>query len=150
MLGLIQRVTRASVVVEGELIGAIDQGLLLLLAIERGDDSTSLDKLLDKILSYRVFADPHGKMNLSIRDINGGILVVSQFTLAADTQKGTRPGFSRAATPELAKILYEEFVQKLSVRHAKVATGIFAADMQVSLVNDGPVTFLLKAEPSVS
>lgn len=144
MKGLIQRVSHASVRVDNEEVGSINTGILLLLGIERDDDETTLDKLLHKVLNYRIFSDDNGKMNLSVSDINGGILVVSQFTLAADTQKGLRPGFSSAAEPALAKALYETFVEKLKRQHDKVATGIFAADMKVELLNDGPVTFMLE------
>lgn len=144
MRGLLQRVSRASVSVDGKVVGAIDEGILLLLGVERDDDTAALDKLLHKLLNYRIFADDAGKMNSSVSDIRGGVLVVSQFTLAADTRKGLRPGFSSAATPALAEQLYNEFVDKLRASHDKVATGIFAADMQVELLNDGPVTFLLE------
>ncbi len=144
MRGLIQRVSSASVVVGGETVGAIERGILLLLGVERDDDQAALEKLLHKLLNYRIFADADGKMNLSVSDIAGGILVVSQFTLAADTRKGLRPGFSTAAAPERAEALYNRFVSDLRQQHPRVATGIFAADMQVSLVNDGPVTFLLE------
>lgn len=145
MRGLIQRVTNASVTVNGEIIGAIDQGLLLLLGVEKEDDSSNLHKLVHKVINYRIFADDEGKMNLSLLDIKGGILVVSQFTLAAETRKGLRPGFSTAAPPAEAEQLYLAFVDKLR-NHAEidVATGEFGADMQVALVNDGPVTFLLE------
>ncbi len=146
MLGLIQRVKRASVEVNSELVGAIDQGILLLLGVEKNDSQASADKLLDKLLAYRIFADDQGKMNCNVQQVGGGILVVSQFTLAADTRKGLRPSFSSAAPPALAEALYDYFVGQLKARHSPVATGIFAADMQVSLVNDGPVTFMLKAE----
>ncbi|NHO68081.1 D-tyrosyl-tRNA(Tyr) deacylase [Aestuariicella hydrocarbonica] len=144
MRGLIQRVSRASVAVDGDTVGEISRGILLLLGVERNDTEESLDKLLHKLLNYRIFPDAEGKMNLSVADIDGGILVVSQFTLAADTRKGLRPGFSTAATPVLAEELYDRFVEKLRTRHNSVATGIFAADMQVELLNDGPVTFLLE------
>lgn len=144
MRGLIQRVSHASVAVDGETVGAIDRGILLLLGVERDDCEQSLDKLLHKLLNYRIFPDDEGKMNLSVSDINGGILVVSQFTLAADTRKGLRPGFSTAASPADAEALYEKFVEKLKAQHETVATGIFAADMKVELLNDGPVTFLLE------
>lgn len=146
MLGLIQRVKRASVEVNSELVGAIDQGILLLLGVEKNDSQASADKLLDKLLAYRIFADDQGKMNCNVQQVGGGILVVSQFTLAADTRKGLRPSFSSAASPELAQQLYDYFVARLRERHSPVATGIFAADMQVSLINDGPVTFMLQAE----
>lgn len=146
MLGLIQRVSRASVTVEEKEVGSIDQGILLLLGIEKNDSQAAADKLLDKLLGYRIFADEQGKMNCNVQQIGGGILVVSQFTLAADTRKGTRPGFSTAASPALAEELYDYFVSRLRERHSPVATGIFAANMQVSLINDGPVTFMLQAD----
>ncbi|WP_049723377.1 D-aminoacyl-tRNA deacylase [Gilvimarinus polysaccharolyticus] len=145
MRGLIQRVSHASVAVGGECVGRIDRGLLLLLGVERDDTQAQADKLLHKVLNYRVFADSDDKMNLNVAEVAGGILVVSQFTLAADTRKGLRPGFSSAATPTQAKELYDYFVQRLQVLHPTVACGIFAANMQVSLTNDGPVTFLLEA-----
>lgn len=144
MKGLIQRVSHASVRVDGEIVGAINGGVLLLLGVERDDDEQKLDKLLHKLLNYRIFSDDDGKMNLSVSDIKGGILVVSQFTLAADTRKGLRPGFSTAAEPTLAEDLYDKFVEKLKSQHEKVETGIFAADMKVELLNDGPVTFMLE------
>lgn len=146
MLGLIQRVSRASVTVEENEVGCIEQGILLLLGIEKNDTQAAADKLLDKLLNYRIFADEQGKMNCNVQQIGGGILVVSQFTLAADTRKGTRPGFSTAAAPALAEELYDYFVARLRERHQPMATGIFAANMQVSLINDGPVTFMLQAE----
>ncbi|MYM64097.1 D-aminoacyl-tRNA deacylase [Pseudomaricurvus sp. HS19] len=144
MRGFIQRVSEASVTVNGERVGEIGQGLLLLLGVQKGDDEAALDKLLHKVLNYRVFSDAEGKMNLSVQDIAGGVLVVSQFTLAADTRKGLRPGFSTAAAPAEAERLYDLFVEKLRQQHPTVATGIFAADMKVGLVNDGPVSFLLE------
>jgi len=146
MLGLVQRVKKASVEVDGQTVGAIDKGILLLLGIEKNDSEKSADKLLDKLLAYRIFSDEQGKMNCSVQQVNGGILVVSQFTLAADTRKGLRPSFSSAAPPQLAQQLYDYFVTCLRERHTDVATGIFAADMQVSLINDGPVTFMLQAD----
>lgn len=145
MKALIQRVSRAQVDVDGKTVGAIGQGLLVLLGVEREDNSQRMTRLLDKLLQYRVFADAEGKMNLSVRDIDGGVLLVSQFTLAADTGKGLRPSFSSAAAPALAQTLYDEAVVYLRAQHRDVATGIFAADMQVSLLNDGPVTFLLES-----
>lgn len=145
MRGLVQRVSYASVSVADECVGQIDQGLLVLLGIERDDGREQADKLLHKVLHYRVFADAEDKMNLNVTEVAGGVLVVSQFTLAADTRKGLRPGFSSAATPAQAQELYDYFVQQLQQRHTQVATGIFAANMQVSLNNDGPVTFLLEA-----
>ena len=146
MLGLIQRVKKAAVEVDGSTVGEIGQGILLLLGIEKNDTQTNVDKLLDKLLAYRIFADEQGKMNCNVQQINGGVLVVSQFTLAADTRKGLRPSFSSAAPPALAQELYDYFVASLRARHSPVATGIFAADMQVSLINDGPVTFMLQAD----
>lgn len=147
MLGLIQRVSQAEVRVDGEQVGAIGQGIVLLLGVEKGDSEANLDKLLHKVLNYRVFADAEGKMNLSLLDIRGAILTVSQFTLAADTRKGLRPGFSSAADPQEAERLYDSFMAKLrgyEGRGIQVASGRFAADMQVSLTNDGPVTFMLE------
>jgi len=146
MLGLLQRVKRASVDVDGECVGKIDQGVLLLLGIEKNDTEATADKLIDKTLAYRMFADEQQKMNCNLQQINGGILVVSQFTLAADTNKGLRPSFSSAAPPAQAEELYNYFVERLKLKHAQVATGVFAADMQVGLVNDGPVTFMLKMD----
>lgn len=146
MLGLIQRVKNASVTVNREIVGDIQQGILLLLGIQKTDTEETANKLVDKLLTYRIFADAENKMNCNVQQINGGILVVSQFTLAADTKKGTRPSFSSAAPPVQAQALYDYFVAQLRSKHDKVATGIFAADMQVSLVNDGPVTFMLEME----
>lgn len=146
MLGLLQRVKRASVEVSGECVGKIDQGILLLLGIEKTDTEITADKLIDKILAYRMFADELNKMNANVQQIKGGVLVVSQFTLAADTNKGLRPSFSSAAPPPQAQALYNYFVARLQAKHSPVATGIFAADMQVSLVNDGPVTFMLRMD----
>ena len=141
---LLQRVKNARVEVAGETVGEIQQGLLLLVGIERHDTSEGVSRMADKLLAYRVFADTAGKMNLSVRDIGGGVLAVSQFTLAADTQKGLRPSFSCAAPPEQAVDLFDRLVRNLRERHTPVACGVFAADMQVHLVNDGPVTFLLE------
>ncbi|RZA07186.1 MAG: D-tyrosyl-tRNA(Tyr) deacylase [Moraxellaceae bacterium] len=143
MLGLLQRVKQASVDVSGARVGEIEQGLLLFLGLEKTDTEATANKLIDKILAYRIFADDQHKMNCSVQQINGGVLVVSQFTLAADTKKGLRPSFACAMPPTEAEELYNYFVAQLRVKHAKVATGIFAADMQVSLINDGPVTFML-------
>jgi len=143
MIGLIQRVSRASVAVDGATVGDIEQGILLLLGVQRGDDQAKADKLLSKVLGYRIFPDDEGKMNRSVRDIQGQLLVVSQFTLAADTAKGTRPGFSRGAPPDEANRLYEYFIAQAS-EELTTASGRFGADMQVSLVNDGPVTFWLE------
>ena len=143
MIGLIQRVSGASVSVSGEPVGAIDRGILLLLGVQRDDDEAKADKLLNRILGYRIFPDDDGKMNRSLRDIQGELLVVSQFTLAADTAKGTRPGLSRGATPDEANRLYEYFIARAG-EVVTVASGRFGADMQVSLTNDGPVTFWLE------
>jgi D-tyrosyl-tRNA(Tyr) deacylase len=145
MLGLIQRVSSASVVIDYETVGEIDQGILLLLGVQKHDAMGSADKLLRKVLNYRMFSDPEGKMNLSLIDINGGLLIVSQFTLAADTKKGLRPSFSSAAPPEQAENLYNHFVSHATQQHLKVQNGRFGADMQVCLVNDGPVTFMLES-----
>lgn len=145
MKALIQRVSHAQVMVNSDVVGAIDKGTLLLLGVEQADTQEKANKLLHKVLNYRIFADADGKMNLSLKDIGGGLLVVSQFTLAADTKKGLRPSFSSAANPALAQGLYEYFVVQAQQQHIQVATGTFAADMKVGLCNDGPVTFLLEA-----
>jgi len=143
---LIQRVTEASVTVNGERIGEIGLGLMVLLAVQRGDDQAVADRLLDKLLTYRVFSDADDKMNLNVQQVEGGVLLVSQFTLAADTQKGARPSFSSAAAPADAEALYDYFVAQAKARYAEVTTGEFAADMKVALINDGPVTFLLEVK----
>lgn len=145
MKALIQRVSAARVEVDGEIVGAIDQGLLALVGVEPEDDEASAQRLLHKLLNYRVFADIEGKMNLSLGDVGGGLLLVSQFTLAADTRKGLRPSFSSAAPPARGAELFEHLVDQARARHPLVATGRFGANMQVHLVNDGPVTFLLEA-----
>ncbi|MBO9481900.1 D-aminoacyl-tRNA deacylase [Salinisphaera sp. G21_0] len=145
MKGLIQRVSHASVVVDGETVGEIGSGILLLLGVEKGDDLALADKLLEKVLKYRIFSDDQGKMNLGLRDVGGGLLIVSQFTLVADTRKGLRPGFSAGASPEQGEKLYHYFVERAEALHHNVATGRFGADMKVSLLNDGPVTFLLES-----
>ena len=142
MIALIQRVTQAQVDVQGEIVGKIDKGLLVLLGVEKEDSHEKADKLAEKVLNYRVFSDENDKMNLNVQQAGGELLIVSQFTLAADTQKGLRPSFSKGAPPDLANKLYEYFVQKCGEK-IKVSTGRFAADMKVSLVNDGPVTFWL-------
>ena len=144
MKGLLQRVSAARVDVAGQTVGSIDRGLMVLVGIEPQDTRASADKLLHKLLNYRVFSDSDGKMNLSLGDVGGGLLLVSQFTLAADTKSGMRPSFSKAAPPALGAELFEYLVQKAKTLHEKVATGQFGADMQVHLVNDGPVTFLLE------
>ena len=146
MLGLIQRVSSASVSIDNAVVGNINQGLLLLLGIEKNDLETAADKLLQKILNYRVFSDPEGKMNLSLQDIGGELLVVSQFTLAADTNKGLRPSFSAAASPEQAEELYDYFLtQAATALKTQIQSGRFGADMQLMLRNDGPVTFILRS-----
>lgn len=146
MLALIQRVTEARVEVEGEAVGAIGPGLLALIGVEPGDGREQVTKLGDRLLRYRVFSDPAGKMNLSLADTGGGLLLVSQFTLAADTRSGLRPSFSSAAAPVDAERIFGEMVDYCRQKHANaVETGRFGAHMMVSLVNDGPVTFLLRA-----
>lgn len=140
MKAVIQRVSEASVTVEGKVTGRIGQGMLVLLCAEPGDTHATADRLLAKILKLRIFSDSAGKMNLSVQDIQGGLLVVSQFTLAADVWSGNRPGFSNAADPETGERLYNYFVDAARRQHPVVETGVFGANMQVSLVNDGPVT----------
>ena len=147
MIALLQRVSQASVVVEGQLIGAIDAGLMVLLCAEQGDSEKEADLLLTKLLGYRVFGDAAGKMNLSVTDVAGALLLVPQFTLAADTKSGTRPSFTPAAAPADGMRLFDYFVRQARARHAKVETGQFGADMKVSLTNDGPVTFWLQVAP---
>ena len=142
MIALIQRVVRAKVEVENQMVAQIGQGLLVLLGVEKDDDRAKADRLVEKMLNYRIFSDEAGKMNLNVQQIGGEVLVVSQFTLAADTQKGLRPSFSKAAPPELANELYQYFAEQCG-KKIRVQTGQFAADMQVSLINDGPVTFWL-------
>jgi len=144
MKGLLQRVRGARVEVAGDIVGAVDQGLLVLVAVEPEDTRASADKLLHKLLNYRVFSDADGKMNLSLADVGGGLLLVSQFTLAADTKSGLRPSFSTAAPPALGEELFTYLVRQAKEVHGTVASGRFGADMQVHLVNDGPVTFLLQ------
>jgi D-tyrosyl-tRNA(Tyr) deacylase len=147
MIGLIQRVRKAQVDVAEQTVGAIGPGMLLLLGVEAGDSSVELKKLADKVLKYRLFNDNDGKMNLNLSQAGGQLLVVSQFTLAADTNSGLRPSFTPAARPELAEPLYLQFVEYCRQQGIVVATGSFGADMQVSLVNDGPVTFWLQVKP---
>ncbi|HAT41740.1 MAG TPA: D-tyrosyl-tRNA(Tyr) deacylase [Rheinheimera sp.] len=144
MIGLIQRVRRASVDVNDQTVGAIGHGILLLLGVEANDGVLQLQKLADKVLKYRLFNDENGKMNLNLQQVNGELLVVSQFTLAADTNSGLRPSFTPAAVPAVAEPLYQEFVRYCQAKGVTVATGQFGADMQVSLINDGPVTFWLQ------
>lgn len=143
MIALIQRVKQAKVEVEQQTVGEIAQGLLVLLGVERDDDEQKADKLLEKVLNYRVFCDENGKMNLNVQQVGGSLLVVSQFTLAADTQKGLRPSFSKGAAPSDAERLYDYFHRQAAAK-IPTQTGQFAADMQVSLQNDGPVTFWLQ------
>ena len=143
MQGLIQRVKHAKVEINNQVVGEIGNGILLLLGVEKHDDEKTADKLLHKVSNYRIFTDENDKMNLSLKDIKGELLVVSQFTLAADTKKGMRPSFSSAATPSQANELYEYFVAQAKEFGLTIATGEFGADMQVSLCNDGPVTFNL-------
>lgn len=145
MIGLLQRVTGAEVKVGGAVIGSIERGLLVLIGVERDDNEAQADRLLERLLSYRVFADADGKMNLSLVDVAGGLLLVPQFTLAADTKKGTRPGFSPAAEPQEGRRLFDYLVNRARGAHSVVQTGEFGANMQVSLTNDGPVTFWLRA-----
>jgi D-tyrosyl-tRNA(Tyr) deacylase len=144
MISLIQRVSSARVVVDGETVGAIDRGVLALVAVERGDGASQADRLLERILGYRIFEDADGKMNRSLTDIGGGLLLVSQFTLAADTQKGMRASFTPAASPDEGRRWFDYLLDRACSRHADVATGRFGAHMQVHLVNDGPVTFWLQ------
>jgi len=147
VIALIQRVAQASVTVGGETIGAIGPGILALIGVERGDSETEAARLVERVLGYRIFADAAGKMNLSLKDTCGGLLVVPQFTLVADTNSGTRPSFSSAASPEVGKEMFLDFVEKAKALHSNVQTGRFGADMKVSLVNDGPVTFRLQVSP---
>jgi D-tyrosyl-tRNA(Tyr) deacylase len=145
MIGLLQRVSSASVVVAGSQVAAIEAGLLVLIGVQRGDGAAQAERLLERLLSYRVWPDSEGKMNLSLRDTGHGLLLVPQFTLAADTAKGTRASFTSAAEPGAARTLFAHLVDRAQAGHARVGSGIFGAHMQVSLVNDGPVTFLLEA-----
>lgn len=148
MIALLQRVSHAGVEVEGQVVGAIGKGLLVLLCAERADAEKQADALLDKLLAYRVFADEAGKMNRSIVDVQGGLLLVPQFTLAADTRSGTRPSFTPAAPPDRGRELFEYFVAQARLKHGPIETGQFGANMAVSLTNDGPVTFWLQVSPS--
>jgi D-tyrosyl-tRNA(Tyr) deacylase len=145
MIGLLQRVSGARVEVDGAAVGVIERGLLVLVGVQPDDDEARADRLLSRLLGYRVFPDDSGRMNLSVRDTSGGLLLVPQFTLAADTRKGTRASFTSAAPPELGGRLFEHLVQLARSAHDPVATGRFGADMQVSLTNDGPVTFWLES-----
>jgi D-tyrosyl-tRNA(Tyr) deacylase len=144
VIGLLQRVDQARVEVAGDTVAAIERGLLVLVGVQRGDDPGRADRLLERVLGYRVFPDPAGRMNLDLRAIEGGLLLVPQFTLAADTRKGTRAGFSPAADPARGRALFDHLLAQARVRYPQVAAGRFGADMKVSLVNDGPVTFWLE------
>jgi len=150
MIALIQRVSQARVRVDGAEVGAIGRGVLALVCAQRGDGQPQADALLTKLLAFRLFADGQGKMNLSIADVAGGLLLVPQFTLAADTSAGTRPSFSPAAAPEEGERLFTYFTEQARARHAPVAAGVFGAYMQVELINDGPVTFWLQVKPKES
>ena len=147
MIALIQRVTRAQVDVNGRCVAGIQRGIVALIGIEAGDSAESGGKLLQRVLSYRIFPDDAGRMNLDLREIGGELLLVPQFTLVADTGKGTRPSFSEGARPEQAQGLFADLVAAARQAHPRTASGVFGADMQVSLVNDGPVTFHLRARP---
>lgn len=144
MIALIQRVSSARVEVAGEVTGAIERGLLVLLGVEKGDDEAKLRRLVERVAGYRVFGDENGKMNLNVQQAGGSLLVVSQFTLPADTKKGMRPSFSSATPPELGEAMYHRFVEQCREKGLATATGRYAANMQVHLVNDGPVTFWLQ------
>jgi D-tyrosyl-tRNA(Tyr) deacylase len=147
MIGLLQRVAEAKVEVDGASVGAIGPGLMVLVCAERGDREAEADRLLERLLGYRVFADSDGKMNLSLRDVQGGLLLVPQFTLAADTRKGMRPSFTPAASPPDGERLFDYFVARARASYAVVESGRFGVHMRVSLVNDGPVTIWLRVEP---
>ena len=146
MKALIQRVKHAKVDVDGKTIGAIDQGLLVFIGVGKEDTEATADKMINKLLGYRVFADSDDKMNLNVQQIDGGLLLVSQFTLVANTQKGTRPSFASAAPPAHGKALYDYMISQTKAKYSKVETGEFGADMQISLLNDGPVTFMLEVD----
>lgn len=145
MIGLIQRVSQAQVAIEGKTVGKIERGILLLLGVEKADTQANADRLLERVLGYRIFPDAAGKMNLALRDIQGDLLIVPQFTLPADTRKGLRPSFTPAAAPDVGRVLFDYFTQQARQHLGQVQTGVFAADMQVALINDGPVTFWLQA-----
>jgi len=147
VIGLLQRVREAHVAVAGETVGAIGPGLLVLVGVERGDGEAQAERLLERLLGYRVFEDESGRMNRSLRDVGGGLLLVPQFTLAADTRKGTRPSFTPAADPDTGRRLFQHLLTRAEASHAPVAAGRFGADMDVALVNHGPVTFWLRVPP---
>jgi D-tyrosyl-tRNA(Tyr) deacylase len=144
MIGLIQRVSRAQVDVDGVTVGQIGHGIMLLLGVEKADTPAIAERLLERVVGYRIFADDQGKMNLSLRKVAGGLLIVPQFTLPADTRKGMRPSFTPAAPPEQGRALFDYFVERARLQLTQVQTGVFSADMQVTLTNDGPVTFWLQ------
>lgn len=147
MIALLQRVSAARVEIKNSTVGAIERGILALIGVERGDQFSNADRLLERMLGYRMFPDAQGKMNLSVQDIGGGVLLVPQFTLAADTHKGMRPSFTTAAEPGEGRQLFEYLVEQARAKHVDVQTGTFGADMQIILVNDGPVTFWLQVKP---
>ncbi len=147
MIGLLQRVTQAEVTVGDERVGRIGPGLLVLVGVERGDNEVTARRLAERLLGYRVFSDPEGRMNLNVRDVAGGVLLVPQFTLAADTARGARPSFTPAAAPEEGERLFGYLVTQMKEQQVPVETGRFGAEMKVSLVNDGPVTFWLQVKP---
>ncbi|RMG27873.1 MAG: D-tyrosyl-tRNA(Tyr) deacylase [Gammaproteobacteria bacterium] len=148
MIGLLQRVSEAEVRVDGACVGRIGAGLLVFVGVQRADTEADAERLLERLLGYRVFPDPQGRMNLDVREVGGGLLLVPQFTLAADTRKGTRASFTPAAPPRRAQALFEYLVARARARHPEVATGRFGAEMQVRLVNEGPVTFWLETRGS--
>jgi len=148
MIGLLQRVTHAQVAVDGEVIAEIGRGALVLIGVEAGDRAQQADRLLERVLGYRVFPDEEGRMNRSLRDVAGGLLLVPQFTLAADTRKGARPSFSTTAAPETGQMLFKHIVAAAQACYPRVACGRFGADMKVTLTNDGPVTFWLRTAPA--
>lgn len=147
MIGLLQRVTHAQVAIDGAVIAEIGRGVLVLIAVEAGDSVQEADRLLDRLLGYRIFPDPEGRMNRSLREVDGGLLLVPQFTLAADTRKGARPSFSTAAPPESGQMLFTHLAAAARASYPHVACGRFGAEMQVTLTNDGPVTFWLQVPP---
>lgn len=147
MIAVLQRVTRASVTIGGECVGEIGRGLMVLVGVEQGDRRVHAERMVERLLTYRVFPDSTGRMNLSLANVEGGLLLVPQFTLAADTHKGTRPSFSSAAPPDEGELLFDYLVERARAQHSRLATGRFGADMQVALVNEGPVTFVLRVAP---
>jgi len=147
MIALLQRVTQASVSVENKIIAKIEQGILVFLGVEKGDSKVQANRLLQRLLNYRLFSDEHDKMNLNVTDIDGSVLIVPQFTLAANTDKGNRPSFTSAAVPDEGRILFDYCVTQLKMKYHQIETGQFGADMKIALVNDGPVTFWLQVRP---